>query len=174
MAASPPTTDRYAVTVPNPGGIGEGSSGDFARAFAFCLEAGMGVRCRDGLLLHKSPSPRGPRAPPWLSGPGRSAAGLAGMHFARVLLQRRRRAEPQTAEGAFQGPRTRGLLRSVHGRCVGLLAVVLERVLGPERASAIPADRLDLVVLHVRHNLGDSTPSHPPRGGGPGVGVGVP
>jgi len=73
------------------------------------------------------------------------------------------------AQGALHRPRVRGLPRRIHGRRMGLFAMVFEGVLGTERAPAVPADRLDLVVLYVRHCLRDPTPSHPPCHDGPGV-----
>jgi len=31
--------------------------------------------------------------------------------------------------------------------------MLFERVLGTERAAAVPADRLHLVILHIRHRI---------------------
>jgi len=96
---------------------------------------------------------------------------LARVGFAGVFLQRCRRGESLSTEGALDRPRMDRLARGVHGRGVRLGTVLVERVFRPEDTTTVPADCLHFIVLYVRHRREISPLLGQHRPTGPGVGV---
>jgi len=75
------------------------------------------------------------------------------VNLSRMFLQGGRRMKSLPAQGALHGSGVNRFVLGLGDGGVRFLPVFLEGVLGAERAAAVAADRLDLVVLYVRHWL---------------------